>query len=78
MADPNYAVEITAIQPLAAWDYTTDDRTTAIPSAWEVDAMVTATDPILRPAGDGRPRQVHVAPVDGQVRWFTDCGTPLP
>lgn len=77
VADPNYAVQITAILPLAAWDYTTDDRTTTIPSAWEVDAKVTATDP-----SSGQPatadRVLHVAPVDGQVRWFSDCGTPLP
>jgi hypothetical protein len=70
-ADPAYEIVVKVVQPPAAWDYTLDGVTTSIPDAWTVDADVTAL-------GQLGARQLHVAPVDGEVRWFTDCGTPLP
>ena len=71
VADPTYAVDIVAIHPLAPWDYVTDGRTTTIAQAWTVDANVTTL-------GATSSREVHVAPMDGAVSWFTDCGDPLP
>lgn len=70
-ADPTYAIAVKVVHPPAAWDYTLDGVTTTIPDAWTVEADVTAL-------GQLEAREIHVAPVDGEVRWFTDCGTPLP
>ncbi len=70
-ADPTYVITVKAVHPLATWDYVTDERTTTIPEAWTVDADVTAQ-------GQTATRQLHVAPMDGTVSWFTDCGDPLP
>jgi hypothetical protein len=68
--DPTYAVTITTIHDLAPWDYVTDDMTTTIPLTWTIDASVTAL-------GATAARELHVAPGDDEVTWFTDCGTPL-
>jgi hypothetical protein len=68
--DPAFDVVVRGVRPLAAWDYTTDERTTTISGAWAVDADLTAN-------GTTETRELHVALVDGEVRWFTDCGTPL-
>ena len=70
-ADATYAVEIIAIHPLGPWDYVTDERTTTIAEAWTIDANVTAQ-------GQTQQREVHLAPMDGAVSWFSDCGDPLP
>lgn len=70
-ADPTYEIVVKVVRPPAAWDYTLDGVTTSIPDAWTIDADVTAV-------GQLATRELHVAPVDGEVRWFTDCGTPLP
>ncbi|MEW5989891.1 MAG: hypothetical protein AB1736_00920 [Chloroflexota bacterium] len=70
-ADATYEVVIVEIHPLAPWDYITDERTTTIAEAWTIDADVTAQGTTAR-------RQVHLAPMDGEVTWFSDCGDPLP
>jgi len=69
-ADPTYDIVIRAIRPPAPWDYVTDGVSTTIDDAWTVEIDLTSA------AGSGA-REVHLAPVDGDVRWFTDCGTPL-
>jgi hypothetical protein len=71
VADPTFAVDIIAVHPLAPWDYVMDGRTTPIGQAWTVDANVTTL-------GATASREIHVAPMDGAVSWFTDCGDPLP
>ena len=55
----------------APWDYTTDGVTTTIPDALAVDASMTAK-------GSTAATVLRLAIVDGEVRWFTYCGTPLP
>jgi hypothetical protein len=68
--DPTYAIDVIEIHPPAPWDYTTDDRTTRIETAWTVDARVTVQ-------GQDALREVHLAPMDGGVSWFSDCGDPM-
>ncbi len=68
--DPTYDVIVHGVLSPAAWDYTTDGLTTPIPDAIAVSASVTAN-------GATETRELHVAMVDGEVRWFTDCGTPI-
>lgn len=69
-ADPTYDVVIKAIRPQAPWDYVTDDVSTTIADAWTIEVDLTSF-------GTTSAREVHLAPTDGDVRWFTDCGTPL-
>jgi hypothetical protein len=73
-AEPSRAFEIHAVLAPAPWDYVTDERSTPIPDAITVEATVTA------PGASGdvtEEREVHVQLVDGEIRWFTDCGAPL-
>jgi hypothetical protein len=70
LADPTLDIEVASVAGPAPWDYITDDLTTTIPDAWTVQAAFTSQ-------GATSDRELHVALVDGEVRWFTDCGTPL-
>ena len=68
--DPTFDVLIHAVASPAPWDYTTDGVTTTIPDALDVDASITTQ-------GATTVSSLQVAIVAGEVRWFTDCGTPL-
>lgn len=68
--DPAFDIVVNAVDAPADWDYVTDERTTTIPSAWTVHATFTSQ-------GETSQRELHVAMVGDELRWFTDCGTPL-
>lgn len=72
---PEQVFEILAVHDPAPWDYVTDGRTTTIPDAITVDARVTGSDAngVISTAE----RELHVQLVGVEVRWFSDCGTPL-
>jgi hypothetical protein len=70
LADPTLDIVVESVAGPAPWDYVTDERTTTIPDTWTVQARFTSQ-------GETSDRELHVALVDGQIRWFTDCGTPL-
>jgi hypothetical protein len=69
--DATYAVSVRSIGPLATWDWVSDGRTTPIPNT------VTVAVDLVR-AGARSAAEFHFAFVDGQLRWFSDCGAPLP
>jgi hypothetical protein len=68
--DPTFHVVVTSVGEPETWPYTTDDVATTIEGALTVAAQVTNS-------GNTIDRELHVVVIDGQVRWFTDCGTPL-
>lgn len=70
LADPTLDIEVESVAGPAPWGYITDDLTTTIPDTWTVEAVFTSQ-------GATSDRELHVALVDGEVRWFTDCGAPL-
>jgi hypothetical protein len=70
LRDPTFDVEVQSVASPAPWAWERDGRTTIIPDAWAVQAQLTAN-------GSTTSQEIHVAPVGGEVRWFTDCGTPL-
>lgn len=70
LEDPAFDIVVSSVDAPADWAYVTDERTTTIPSAWTVHATFTSQ-------GETSERELHVAMVDGELRWFTDCGTPL-
>ena len=67
---PTYDVIVHGVLSAAPWDDATDGQSTLVPDAITVSASVTAD-------GATETRELHVAMVDGEVRWFTDCGTPI-
>ena len=72
LPDPTFdVVEVHGVSSPAPWDYTTDGVTTTIPDALAVDASMTAK-------GSTVATVLRLAIVGHEVRWFTDCGTPLP
>jgi hypothetical protein len=75
-ADPSYSIVVNAVAAPAPWDYVTDEKTTTIPDALAVDAVVTGGG-INGATPSTATRTLHFHLVDGAVRWFTDCGTPL-
>jgi len=70
-ANPTFEIEVLEVQEQTAWDYVTDGLTTTIPDAWSLAANQTQ-------GGVTTPETLHFAPSGGAVRWFTDCGTPMP
>jgi hypothetical protein len=68
--DATFQVVVTSVGEPETWPYTTDDLATTIEGALTVQAEVTNS-------GNTIPRELHVVVLDGSVRWFTDCGTPL-
>jgi hypothetical protein len=69
--DPTFDIVVHGVRSPEPWAYRTDGLTTTIADALGVDASVTAN-------GSTAATELHLAIVDGEVRWFTDCGTPLP
>jgi hypothetical protein len=70
LQDPSSAFDIVRISDLEPYDYDPDGLTVTIPEAYTVTADITGTQ------GTNR-GQVHVAPDDGLITWFTDCGDPV-
>jgi hypothetical protein len=67
----NYSAEVLGVRAAEPWDWTLDGRTDNVAAA--IPVRVRSTD-------DGtsfREVEAHLALVDGQIRWFTDCGTPI-
>jgi hypothetical protein len=68
---PRYAVEVLGVRAAEPWDWVLDGRTDRIPSAIPVRIRSTEDGTTFREV------EAHVVVVDNQVRWFTDCGTPI-
>lgn len=69
LQDPSSTFDIVRISDLEPYDYNPDGLTVTIPEAYTVTADITGTEGTSR-------GQVHVAPDDGLITWFTDCGDP--
>ncbi len=70
--DPTRAFAVTQVRDdPEPFDYTSDGRTETIAATVVVEARVTTS-------GTTAPQDVHLARVDGELRYFSDCGTPLP
>jgi hypothetical protein len=65
VTDEDFAAEVISAAPPARWSWTTDGVQREIDDAIAVRVRI----------GD-REQETHLAPVDGQLRWFTDCGDP--
>ncbi len=69
--DPTREFDVRAVSDLQPYDYAPDGASIAIPEVYTLDVRITIAGEISR-------QEVHFAPLDGGLTWFTDCGEPLP
>lgn len=69
-ADPEAEIEVLSVGEPERWTWEMDGVSTDIEDAIPVE---------LRLAGriEAASSEAHVATVDGELRWFTDCGEPV-
>jgi hypothetical protein len=70
LRDPTFNVVVRSVAPPAPWNWERDDRSTLIADAWAIQADLTS-------GGTTAVMEIHVAPIAGELRWFTDCGTAV-
>jgi hypothetical protein len=70
--NPDLTFEVVSVGPLEPWVWERDGRTVDVGDAVALQLVQrTLANP------DPAPQEAHVALVDGEIRWFTDCGDPL-
>jgi hypothetical protein len=69
--DESAAIEVVDAEGPGPFEWTIDGVTTSIEDALTVNVTRTA-------AGETSSAEAHIAFVDTELRWFTDCGEPLP
>jgi hypothetical protein len=69
LTDPTRAYRITSVSAPGTYAYSPDGRSIQVPDVLTVRVRQTAY-------GQKVSGPIHLAVVDGTVRWFTDCGTP--
>lgn len=69
-ADPTFALEATGVTGPGTWLYTADGASIAVHDVYTIAATVTAIGVVDQ-------RFLHFGWVDGGLRWFADCGTPI-
>ena len=69
LTDPTRAYRITSVSAPGTYAYSPDGRSIRVPDVLTVRVRQTAH-------GQRVNGPIHLAIVDGTVRWFTDCGTP--
>ena len=70
LQDPAFDIVPRSVGSPGPWNWERDGRSTTIPDAWPIQVDLTSQ-------GATSSTEVHVAPVGGELRWFTDCGTPI-
>lgn len=71
VSDPGFDVEVVGSPVPERWVWELDGRRTEVPDAVAVAIRVSA-------GGADAGQVAHLAPSDGGLRWFTDCGEPVP
>jgi hypothetical protein len=69
--DPAARFDIISVSDPAPYAWATDGLSTDIPDTLTVGVTRTSSQGATDVA-------IHITPVDGEFRWFTDCGDPLP
>jgi hypothetical protein len=68
--DPSRKDKVERVDKPESFDFTTDDGAVSIP-----DAQLVLVEETFRKKTTTR--ELHVAKIDGEFRYFIDCGTPL-
>ena len=69
-AQPDFVIDVVSVGVAEPWDWVTDGVTATI-VATPVTVKRSSAGGVLI---DG---VIHLAEAEGEMRWFTDCGTPL-
>jgi hypothetical protein len=67
--DPTREFDVRRVSEPEPYEYTPDGRSVPIPEAYTVIADITG-------GGETQRAEIHFAPVDDVLTWFTDCGEP--
>jgi hypothetical protein len=67
--DRTRAYRVMSVSDLQMYDYNPDRLSIPVMNVLTVLVRQTA-------AGETAPAQIHLGLVEGELRWFTDCGTP--
>ncbi len=68
--DPTFDAKVRSTSEAGAYEFTSDGESATVDDTLTVAVTFTT-------AGDAGRQDAHVAPVDGELRWFTDCGDPI-
>ena len=68
--DPSFEVRVRSVEGPAPYDYAPDGQSVIVDEVFTIGLTFTSAEGTSR-------QEAHVAPVDGEMRWFTDCGDPL-
>ncbi len=71
LQDPTLQLEVRGVTGPERWAWERDDRTTDVADVFTVAVL-------LRSGDTEADQELHVGIVAGDLRWFTDCGDPLP
>lgn len=77
--DPGWTITVKKVSELGLYDYTSDQLSTVVNGVYTVTA-VRQTGRGSQTGQESPPVEsdIHLALVEGKVRWFSDCGTALP
>lgn len=71
VTNPTFEVEILETSGPTSWTWEIDDHSIPLDVAYTVEVTFHMEDQVQRSV-------LHLAPIDEQLYWFTDCGDPLP
>lgn len=77
--DPVWKLTVEKVSELGLYEYRSDGHSTMINSAYTVTAFRTSSNQTQGQSGPaaGGTSDIHLALVEGKLRWFSDCGDPL-
>lgn len=77
--DPGWTIRVKKVSELGLYDYTSDQLSTVVNGVYTVTAV--RQTGLASQTGQKSPpaeSDIHLALVEGKVRWFSDCGAALP
>lgn len=76
--DPGWKITVEKVSELGLYEYASDGLSTMINSAYTVTAVRESKSQVQGQTGTSQTTSdIHLALVDGKLRWFSDCGEPL-
>jgi hypothetical protein len=68
--DPSFGVRVRSVRGPESYEFAPDGQSVTVDDAFTLTLAFTSTEGTSRQEG-------HLALIDGEMRWFTDCGDPL-
>ena len=76
--DPGWTITVKKVSDLGVYDYASDALSTVVNGVYTV-TVIRETGRPSQTGQESPPAEsdIHLALVEGKLRWFSDCGTPL-